>query len=413
MTTITKGFCKKHHDNLYADYSKYSITIYDSIEPIEEEWSEVSSVHDIFFHPDFLRCIEKCPASGITPYYCIVRDAGQPIGIVYFQSKYVRLKENLRKPGAESTTFVQKLMEPIRHGVVNSINLQTIVCGNLLLTGGYGFYFKEAISRDEQFYIVIKASEKLNQYLKSIGTESDMVLLKDFFADDTPKNGEYHTGFTKFSVQPKMILELNPAWKNFDDYMESMKSKYRVRARKALDKSKLISKRVFAAEDIAQHADQIHALYKNISDQADFNAFILHPNYFENLQLALGKNMKFTTYWLQDKMIAFYTSIKNYDVLDAHFLGYDPEENAAHQLYLNMLYDLIREGISQQVSQVDLSRTAIEIKSTVGAVPHEMYLYLKHQNPIINKTVEHILGFVKPSEAYIIRSPFRDGQTEN
>ncbi len=22
-----------------------------------------------------------------------------------------------------------------------------------------------------------------------------MVLLKDFFADDTPKNGEYHTGF--------------------------------------------------------------------------------------------------------------------------------------------------------------------------------------------------------------------------
>ncbi|MBK7700778.1 MAG: hypothetical protein IPJ39_19635 [Saprospiraceae bacterium] len=60
-----------------------------------------------------------------------------------------------------------------------------------------------------------------------------------------------------------------------------------------------------------------------------------------------------------------------------------------------------------------MSRTAIEIKSTVGAVPHEMYLYLKHQNPIINKTVEHILGFVKPSEAYIIRSPFRDGQTEN
>jgi len=409
MTTISKGFCKKMHSaEVFDADGRYSLEIMDSIDHIEEEWLSVSEAHDIFFSPEFLRCIEKCPATGITPYYCLVKEGRSTVGIIYFQSKYVKLKENLRKPGAESDSGIDKWLKPLRHAVVSSINFQTIVCGNLLLTGNYGFCFKNDISRDEQFYIVIKATDKLSKYLKTNGTDVGLVLIKDFFTQDTPEKGEYHKGFTKFSVQPKMILNLEPTWKSFDDYLESMKSKYRVRARKALGKAQKIIKKEFSAEEIAAHRDTIHALYKNVSDQADFNAFVLHPNYFENLKSSLGDKLKLVTYWEGDKMIAFFTSIKNYDVLDAHFLGYEPSLNGQYQIYLNMLYDLIAEGINYQSRIIDMSRTAIEIKSTVGAKPHKMYLYLKHNNALVNKTVEHILGFVKPDEAYIIRSPFRD-----
>lgn len=409
MTTITKGFCKRMNASEVFDTDvKYSLEIVDSIESIEEEWFSVSEAHDVFFKPEFLRCIEKCPATGITPYYCLVKEGRNTVGIIYFQSKYVKLKENLRKSGSESESGFDKFLKPLRQAVVSSINFQTIVCGNLLLTGNYGFCFKNGISRDEQFYIVIKATDKLSKYLKTNGTDIGLVLIKDFFTQDTPENGEYHNGFTKFSVQPKMILTLDPIWKNFDDYLESMKSKYRVRARKALGKAQKIIKKEFSSEDIAENRDIIHTLYKNVSDQADFNAFVLHPNYFENLKSALGDKMKMVTYWEGDKMIAFFTSIKNYDVLDAHFLGYEPSLNSHYQIYLNMLYDLIAEGISYQSRIIDLSRTAIEIKSTVGAKPYKMYLYLKHNNALVNKTVEHILGFVKPEEDYIIRRPFRD-----
>jgi predicted N-acyltransferase len=411
MTTIAKSFCKKQaQSESISDYGRYTIALYDTIEDIEEEWALVSAAHDIFFSNDFLRCIERCPATGIKPYYAIVKEKNTPVGIIYFQSKYVKLKENLRKPGIEPKTMMQKLTDPIRHAVVSAINFETIVCGNLLLTGDYGFYFKDHIDRNEQFYIVIKAAHKLQLVLKNQDKEPGLILIKDFYADQTPIEGEYHQGFTKFSVQPKMILTLNPAWKTMDDYMESLKSKYRVRARKALEKSKHITKKVFEIDDIAQHRDTIHALYKNVSDQADFNAFVLHPQYFENLKHAFGHNMTFTTYWKDEVMIAFFTSIKNYDVLDAHFLGYDPNLNAEYQLYLNMLYDLTEEGIRKRVRSVDMSRTAVEIKSTVGAVPHEMYLYLRHTNHVINKTVDSILSFVKPEADFVIRSPFRENE---
>lgn len=409
MTILTKGFCKKYSQiESSALDSKYFIELFDTMVDVEENWTSVASAHDLFFCADFLRCIEKYPASGIKPYYGVVKENDVPVGIIYFQSKYVKLKENLRKPGAEPKNTLQKLTEPFRHTVVSALNFRTIICGNLLLTGKYGFYFKDSVSRDNQFYLVIKTTEKLSSHLKKQGEKPGLILIKDFFTEDTPITGEYHQGFTKFTVQPKMLLELKPEWKTFEDYLDDMKSKYRVRARKALQKASNITKVVFNEDEIAKNRDIINILYKNISDQADFNAFVLHEYYFENLKASLGKNMTFTTYWRDNKMVAFFTSIKNFDILDAHFLGYDPAENLESQLYLNMLYDLIKEGLAKRVARIDMSRTAVEIKSTVGAIPHDMYLYLKHTNTFLNKSVETVLSFVKPEEDYIIRSPFRD-----
>lgn len=409
MSILSRSVCSrnKETETLLLDH-KYKIEIFDTIMDVEENWTLISEGKDVFFSPSFLRIIELYPASDIVPYYGLVSDGDVPVGIVYFQSKHVSLKDNLRKSGTEQKSTLNILTDPIKQAVINVINFQTIICGNLLLTGRYGFCFKDDISRDQQFYLVIQANEKLNQYLSKKGISSGLILIKDFFAEDTPVGGEYHKGFTKFTVQPKMLLEIRPEWKTFDDYLDDMKSKYRVRARKAQQKASDISKKVFNAEDIANHRHVIHSLYKNVSDQAGFNAFVLNMKYFEKLKDAFGDNLKFTTYWRNDKMVAFFTSIKNYDILDAHFLGYDPQENTECQLYLNMLYDLVKEAIDCGVTKVDMSRTAIEIKSTVGAVPHEMYLYLRHTNKLLNKTVEKVLDFVKPQDDYIYRSPFRD-----
>ncbi|MBC7885988.1 MAG: N-acetyltransferase [Saprospiraceae bacterium] len=409
MTVLTKSFCKKYdHVETASLDDKYTIEIYDSILDVEEQWALVSTAHDIFFNVEFLRCIEDFPATGIKPYYGLVMDNGEAVGIIYFQSKYVKLRENLRKSGNFPKNIFEKLSESVKNVIVSAVNFQTIVCGNLLLTGKYGFYFKDSVKRNNQFYLVIKATEKLSEFLNKQQVRPGLVLIKDFFTEDMPSEGEYHQGFTKFTVQPKMLLQINPNWKTFDDYLADMKSKYRVRARKALQKSLEITKVVFDEEDIGAHRVIINTLYKNVSDQAAFNAFLLHEKYFENAKTALGRNMTFTTYWRKDKMVAFFTSIKNYDVLDAHFLGYDPIENVECHLYLNMLFDLIKEGLEKKVTYLDMSRTAVEIKSTVGAVPHNMYLYLKHSNPWLNKSVGLILGLVKPDAEYIIRSPFRE-----
>ena len=41
-----------------------------------------------------------------------------------------------------------------------------------------------------------------------------------------------------------------------------------------------------------------------------------------------------------------------YILNEAHFLGFTPKQNQAYQLYLNMLYDLIKIGIESKVEAI-------------------------------------------------------------
>ncbi len=406
MSMISRTFCSKPKATEVLKSGNFTISLYDSIQNVEELWSSLAP-QDIFFSVDFLKCIEQFAPTGIQPFYGIVSDHRNPVGIIYLQSKYVRLRENLRKPGAAQKTGIKYVTDPIKKAVVHALNFHTIVCGNLLLTGKYGYFFKAEISKDQQFLLVSKTIDQLAQHLRKQDIKTGLMLVKDFFESESVTNALPLQDYTRFSVQPKMILNVDTKWKSLEDYMEDLKSKYRIRIRKALEKASEIEKIELGAEEIRKYRKSIHKLYKNVSDQADFNAFILHEQYFEHLKEALGSQMTFTAYFREGQMIAFHTSICNYGVLDAHFLGYEPTLNQMCHLYLNMLIDLVCQGIKGNAEIIDMSRTAIEIKSTIGARPHNMYLYLKHTNHILNKTVSSILSLVKPQQDYIIRQPFR------
>ncbi len=408
MALISMPTCQKESRFSAPLHDDYELQLFESIDAIEAEWAMVSDSHDIFYSAPFLKCIERATPSGITPYYCLVTKKALPIGIIYLQAKAVRLKENLkvdRNKGGWSNALP---MFWLKKWLISRINFYTVICGNLMLTGRYGFYFPGNIGKEEEFRLVAEATKQLQAFLRKKGISPGLILVKDFFVLEAPIKEDSAFEFTRFTVQPKMLLHLRPSWMSFEDYLSDLKSKYRVRWKKAMQKGAEIEKKTLAADEIAQFSKVIATLYRHVADQADFNAFYLHERYFEELKLALGEAMTLTSYWKKGKMVAFFTSIANYDILDAHFLGYDPEENQECQIYLNMLYDLIREGIDKKMTCVDMSRTAIEIKSTVGAVPHEMYLYLKHSQPMLNKATGAILGLVKPNDAFVIRTPFRD-----
>jgi len=204
-----------------------------------------------------------------------------------------------------------------------------------------------------------------------------------------------------------MIMEINEEWKTFDDYLAGMKSKYRVRVRRARKKSIELEKRALSLEEIHAHADDISRLYRNVADQAGFNLFILPKNYFYSLQKHLGSKMQLVAYFEDGKMTGYYTTIINHGDLDAHFLGYDPNCNKNCQLYLNMLYDLVDDAIKVGAKKLIMSRTAMEIKSSVGAEANDMFLYLKATNSLVNKGVAKGLEFFTPQNDWKPRSPFK------
>jgi hypothetical protein len=66
--------------------------------------------------------------------------------------------------------------------------------------------------------------------------------------------------------------------------------------------------------------------------------------------------------------------------MDTYFLGYDDSIQREKMLYLNMLYDMIAYSINKGFKEIIFARTALEIKSSVGARPIQMWVYRTYQS---------------------------------
>lgn len=356
----------------------------------------------MFLGKSFHEVVEKTPPSGIIPYYCIVYADGEAIGICYYQLKMLKMAEALKLDDENGFSKAWKGF------MLRWINFYSLVCGNAMVTGQYGFRFLKSIDRDRQYELMSRATDHLVSKLKvedqiNVGP----VLCKDYYERQLYSKNSLDV-YTKFTVQPSMIFDINKEWSTFEDYLSAMRTKYRTRVKRAIKKLGCIEVRELSLFDISNYKSRMNDLYLYVANQASFNLFHLHVDYFYELKNHLGDALKVVGYFDRTTMVGFYTIIINNANVDAHFLGYDKSINGPNQLYLNMLYDMIHRGIEQGSEKIFMSRTALEIKSSTGAEAHDMYCYLKHTKPLFNNYLPKILDGLVPHEEWIPRSPFKE-----
>jgi hypothetical protein len=144
-----------------------------------------------------------------------------------------------------------------------------------------------------------------------------------------------------------------------------------------------------------------------VAQNASFNTFHLPQNHFETFKRQLGDDFLFYGYFLDDKLVGFNTLIKNGSDMDTYFLGYDDGIQKEKMLYLNMLYDMIGYAIKKSFKHVIFARSAMEIKSSTGAVAEDVYGIIKHTNPILNSFMAKLFPYFDPKIEWKARSPFK------
>ena len=93
--------------------------------------------------------------------------------------------------------------------------------------------------------------------------------------------------------------------------------------------------------------------------------------------------------------------------METYFLGYDEAHQYPNQLYLNMLYDMLKFGIENRHETVVYARTAMEIKSSIGAKAKPMVVYMKHTNPFLNTILKQVFKLMNPLQDWEKRHPFK------
>jgi len=357
-------------------------------------WQGLQCAKNIYFNPDFLKSVEKNHSEIIFSYIVLIDKNSSPIAFASIQIVSFHI-DDIKN---DLELLIRKLKNIGRklHILPSKKPLKILISGNTFVSGEHGIFIKK--NQDKKIIIKELAKAILHFVNANKKLKIDAFLLKDFrnkslFIYNELRDYNYHP----FSVEQNMMLKLDENWHVFDDYLASMKTKFRVKARKAFLRSTDIKIENVTLENIDIQLPKMTALYKKVVDNADFNLGNFNLNSFKDLKENLGSNYILKTYWLQDNIVGFISGVINQKSLDAHFVGIDYLLNKEYAIYQRMLYDYIEIGIEKKLNSINFGRTASEIKSSVGAVPQDLTMYIRHKKSITNKILKLFLQRIQPT----------------
>ena len=384
---------------------KYSTRIFNYIDEVPElVWGSLSEADNVYFTKPYLKAFEVHNAHRIQFFYLVVYNGNEPISIATIQ--VLEFDFVAADFTSNANAFIQRASFCLGN-LIKRNYVKIMICGSAFLSGEHGIYIKP--NEDKKLVLVqlikgIQAIINANRYLEKW---VDIILLKDFITKSLPiANNLKKHNYSPVQVDPNMVLTLNPEWNEFDDYLSSFKSKFRVKAKKAYKTSSDLVAKDFTSEDVKYYKKELKKLYYNVKDKSSFNPETLNIATYVSLKEVLKEDFIIRGYFLEDTLVGFMSGVVSQNSLDAHYVGIDYDLNKKHAIYSRMLYDYVKIGIERKLGSINFGRTAGEIKSTLGAVPEELTCYVRHKKSVANFLFKPFIRKIKPS-VFEQRFPFK------
>ena len=375
--------------------TKYTYQIVSESQYLPNDWDSIAQAN-IFLSAKYLQVLESAAPANMKCQYIGIFNQEELIGIALAQ--FIDLS-HLESYGERD----KKLKTWVRNYLFSQFSSKLLFIGNNMLSGQNAFAVKNQTNIPEILQTLKQAAFDINQHSKN-----HLTSFKDFMPSDLPNFDQaVFKKDLKFTSQPNMIFEINPLWIEEEDYVKALTKKYRDQYKRSRNKASGIEKKKLMLEDIEDQQEIIYDLYLHVAEHAPFNTFYLPKNHFYMLKEKLKDDFMLYGYFIDGKLIGFNTLIKNGKSLDTYFLGYDEKIQKEKMLYLNMLYDMIACGISLKFKNIIFGRTALEIKSSVGAIDTPMFGFMRHSQPLINQFLGLIFNYLEPETTWKKRNPFK------
>ena len=356
---------------------------------VESLWPEQTD--QVFLSRQYLAAQANALPDGLRPRFLVLEDETGPFAWLALQLVDFRALDHIREESVWQSQWKRLL------GRLAQFRL--LICGNLFMLGENGWLLRPGWQGKDSF------TRSLGPILRTLARRdsAQVVVCKDFKNKWAYRErGLLHA----LHFQPNMVLNIQDSWHSFEDYQQAMSSKYRIRQKRAFKKADGLIFKPLNIEEIEAWSEHIASLYQEVVLASGFAMAMVEAPYFPCLKRALGEKYRLTGVFEGEELKGFYSTIRNGEYLEANFIGFSPACNTEHQLYLNMLYRMVEESILTGAKRLVLSRTALEIKSSIGAVAEPAYVYMAHVNPLLNGLVPLSVGLLEPVERWEPRHPF-------
>jgi len=368
-------------------------------------WKNQTSV---FFTKSYFKALEETHLNGFSYIYGELYKGTELAALLYFQLidlSHIKIGSVIQtEPYGKFMKLVSEKITSSLLGTKRSKVHYMLVHGNMCVSGNYGTFLLPEHKRS--FPSIYK---KLYESAWSYAEESGVVsvsIIKDFpFEDDSLSQELQSMGFIRFVMDPVMRMNISSDWKSFEDYLQTLSSKYRLRAVNVIEKLHDFRLEELQESDINKYKDELNVLYQSVISKSPVRIAQTDMDYIIQLKKHVpGFTVK--AWFQEERPVAFFTAFKTSEVTEAHHIGIDYHLNRTHALYQNILYGLIDIAIKNGSAVLDYGRTAMEMKSTVGATPYNFAAYIKMSNRVMNHLVKPFMPS-EPPKNWVQRDPFR------
>lgn len=378
----------------------YSHQIYCHTHALPNSWDLLAN-DNIFLSKKYLGALEKAAPSNMTCHFIGVFSGNELVAIAL--SQFLDLNSIDCYGNKNQVNHLS-----LKNYLFRKYSSRILVMGNNMLSGQNAYAVSDTANIPDVLQALKHAADALKADFNAKGIDIHLTTFKDFQSTemDDFKMPAFKDDL-RFSVQPNMVLALSDAWKSEQDYVNAMSKKYRAQFKRCRTKAEGVEKKELCLEEIIEQEDKLQELYLHVASNAPFNTFYLPKQHFSVLKQKLLSDFILVGYFLDEQLIGFKTMIRNGDVLDTYFLGYDYTIQKEKMLYLNMLYDMTSHAVHNGFSKIIFGRTALEIKSSIGAKHEEIIGLMKHSSKIINRFLPFFFNYLEPKTVWQERNPFQ------
>ena len=214
--------------------------------------------------------------------------------------------------------------------------------------------------------------------------EEDLKELEDFIIKEKSSyiilNSDHSFLSRKFIVGETLpTCRLQVLWDTFQCYLQSLRSHYRYRINKAIKKGQDLT--IKKLEDNCSFDDALYALYEQVYEKSEYKLEKLGIDFFRKLDTDIY------VFYVEGKAAAFVQLYGKEKELTFVFGGLDYALNSKYDLYMNMLVFILRLGIENKYSFIEMGQTAEDAKMKLGCKQYKKYMHIYHSNSFIRMLI--------------------------
>ena len=392
-------------------FESFIIQIEERLDAIQSQWDFHCKQLPFFLQSLYLKELERCHNRPFKQRYCCVMLNSKCVGVAVLQSLQFNLSgiaDSSRQKSGFWTRMAYAAGRNISSCLGNKASIELHCIGNQTISGTHGFYFVPEISNPTQIQILEKILDAIHLNFSSPAL-MQVDLIKDFGINSQLRSKTLPGPLIQ-NLEPEMVLDIPEKLSGIEDYIALFEKKYRNRYKSIVKKASALHWKVLTPNEVNSLSPELDALYESVFQKSEIKMLQLPQGYFSNLNACFPDTFQILGGFINERLVVFGSCIhENAQSVYAHYIGLDPNLEDM-ELYQNLLYRFIDFAIVHQISKIHFGRTAAEIKSTVGAVPSPLTVWIYPRGRINQWAIQTVLKTIKP-KSVTYRSPFKTSQT--